>query len=66
MVQFIFSFLYVRNWYTGQLELSRPRVTLFCSMGFIILLGVLIASVLQTPVTYQVSDNTNVTTYESH
>ncbi len=53
VLQFIFSFLYTRDWYTGQLELSRPRVALFCSMLFIIMLGVLIASILQTPVTYE-------------
>ncbi len=54
-LSFIFSFLYTRNWYTGKQELSRPRVALFCSMLFIILLGVLIASILQTPVTYEAS-----------
>ncbi len=50
--EFIFSFLYTRNWYSGARELSRPRVALFCSMLFIILLGVLIATILQAPVTY--------------
>ena len=52
MFQFIFSFLYTRNWYTGELELSRPRVALFSAMIFIILLGVLLAAILQAPVTY--------------
>lgn len=52
VLQFVFSFLYVRNWYSGEMELSRPRVILFAGMLFIILLGVAIASVLQTPVTY--------------
>ncbi len=52
IIEFVFSFLYTRNWYTGAHELSRPRVALFCSMLFIIFLGVLIASILQTPVTY--------------
>jgi hypothetical protein len=51
-LSFVFSFLYTRNWYTGERELSRPRVALFCSMLFIILLGVLMASILQAPVTY--------------
>lgn len=50
--QFIFSFLYVRNWYTGDLELSLPRVALFASMIFLVFLGIVMASVLQTPVTY--------------
>jgi len=50
--EFVFSFLYVRNWYSGERELSLPRVVLFCAMLFIILLGILLASILQTPVTY--------------
>ena len=50
--KFIFSFLYARNWYTGELELSRPRVALFSAMLFIIVLGLLMATILQTPVAY--------------
>lgn len=50
--QFIFSFLYVRDWYSGNLELSFPRVALFCGMLFLVFLGVLMAIILQTPVTY--------------
>lgn len=52
--QFIFSFLYARNWYSGQRELSRPRVVLFLGMLSLILVGVLIAYYLQTPVTYEI------------
>lgn len=52
LFQFVFSFLYVRNWYSGERELSLPRVVLFCGMVFLILLGILLASILQTPVTY--------------
>lgn len=50
--RFVFPFLYSRNWHTGNLELSLPRVVLFSAMLFIILLGVLMAAVLQTPVSY--------------
>jgi hypothetical protein len=50
--QFVFSFLYTRNWYTGELELSHPRVALFSCMLFLILLGVVMASILQAPVVY--------------
>ncbi len=53
LFSFIFSFLYVRNWYTGERELSRPRVALFCSMLLLILIGVAIAYVMQTPVSYE-------------
>lgn len=52
MFQFIFSFLYTRDWYSGKKELSLPRVSLFCAMLFIVLLGIVIASVLQAPVVY--------------
>lgn len=52
--QFVFSFLYVRNWYTGDLELSLPRVALFFAMLFLVLLGIAIASILQAPVAYVV------------
>lgn len=47
--QYVFSFLYVRNWYTGQRELSRPRTMVF--IGFLILLaGAIIAiAILHTP-----------------
>ena len=51
-VQFVFSFLFTRNWYSGERELSLPRVALFSSMLFLILLGVVMASVLQAPVHY--------------
>ncbi len=51
--KFIFPFLYARNWHTGAQELSRPRVALFSAMLFLILLGVLMTLLLQTPVTYK-------------
>ncbi len=50
--KFMFPFLYARNWHTGELELSRPRVALFSAMLFILFLGILMASILQTPVSY--------------
>ncbi len=56
--QFVFWFLYTRNWHTGERELSRPRVALFSSMLFIVLLGLLMAVILQTPVVY-VADTVN-------
>jgi len=50
--QFVFSFLFSRNWHSGELELSRPRVALFSAALFLILLGLVMASILQAPVTY--------------
>lgn len=52
LVEFVFSFLFVRNWYTGEMELSRPRVALFAGMLSLILLALIIVSILQAPVTY--------------
>lgn len=52
IIRFVFSFLFVRDWHTGQMELSRPRLVLFSVMVFIILLGILIALLLQAPVMY--------------
>jgi hypothetical protein len=52
LFQFIFSFLFVRDWYSGQRELSLPRVALFSAMLFLVLLGIVMASILQAPVQY--------------
>ncbi len=51
-LKFAFSFLFVRNWHTGELELSRPRFAVFCAGIFFILLALTIINVLQTPVEY--------------
>jgi|GEM_PF-665184 len=48
--QFAFGFLYTRNWNTGQLELSRSRVTIFCTGIFMVLLSLTIISFLQAPI----------------
>lgn len=51
-LKFAFSFLYVRNWHTGQKELSRPRLALFGTGLFLLLLALIIITVLQAPVEY--------------
>lgn len=51
-LQFVFGFLYERNWHTGELEFSRPRVALFSAMLFLLLFGFFIVSILQTPTIY--------------
>lgn len=48
--RFVFSFLFVRNWYTGEMELSRPRLVLFFVGIFLLMLALTIISVLQAPV----------------
>ncbi len=52
IVRFIFPFLFVRNWYDGSWELSRPRLAVFFAIAAFILLGICIVSVLQSPITY--------------
>lgn len=51
-IRFVFPFLFVRNWYDGSWELSRARVFIFSALGFLILLSLVIAYVLQAPVVY--------------
>lgn len=51
-VKFAFSFLFVRNWYTGEMELSRPRLALFCGGMFLLMLALTMIAILQTPVEY--------------
>ncbi|MEN9920126.1 MAG: hypothetical protein RL538_19 [Candidatus Parcubacteria bacterium] len=51
-VKFIFSFLYVRNWHTGKMELSRPRLSIFFAILFLIMLALTMILFLQAPVEY--------------
>lgn len=51
-LQFVFSFLFVRNWHTGKKELSRPRVGLFLGALIVVVLALTIISFLQSPVVY--------------
>lgn len=50
--RFVFSFLYVRDWHTGQTELSRPRLALFSASLFLFILAAALITVLQTPIEY--------------
>lgn len=52
-LRFIFSFLYIRNGYTGQWELSRPRVIGFSLLVGTVLTLLVVALVLQAPVSYE-------------
>ena len=51
-IKFTFSFLFVRNWYSGEMELSRSRLAVFCGGIFLVLLAVTMITVLQAPVEY--------------
>lgn len=51
-LRFVFSFLFVRNWHTGEMELSRSRTAIFASAIFLVLLALTMISFLQAPVDY--------------
>jgi hypothetical protein len=51
-IKFVFSFLFVRNWHSGELELSRSRMAIFCAILFLVLLALTMISFLQAPVEY--------------
>lgn len=51
-LKFIFSFLYVRNWHTGRMELSRPRLSIFFAVLFLVFLALTMILFLQSPVEY--------------
>jgi hypothetical protein len=50
--RFVFSFLFVRDWHSGEMELSRPRVALFFATLFLLVLAITLITVLQLPVVY--------------
>ena len=53
--RFIVPFLFVRNWYTGEWELSRPRVFLVVCGGILVLSAWVVIYVLGAPVVYTVT-----------
>ncbi len=52
--RFVFSFLYIRNWHNGQMELSRSRVALLAASIFLTILAITLITILQAPIEYQV------------
>jgi len=62
--RFFFSFLYLRNWHTGQWEISRPRLFLFLAISrprlflflasvFLVVLALILIGFLQAPLIYE-------------
>ncbi len=51
-LRFVFSFLYVRNWHSGEMELSRERVMLFFAVILLLLVATILITFLQTPIAY--------------
>ena len=52
--RFILSFLYIRNWHNGKMELSRPRLMVFGAFILLITLAMLMIAFLQIPIEYRV------------
>ncbi len=48
--RFVFSFLYVRNWHTGEKELSYPRVSVALGLVLLVILATISIMILQTPI----------------
>ncbi len=51
-LRFIFSFLYIRNWHSGKMEVSRPRLLVFLAALFLLGLAAVMIIFLQTPIMY--------------
>jgi hypothetical protein len=52
LLRFVLPFLFVRNWYDGTWELSRPRSVIFGGVVFLFLSALLVVYILQAPVRY--------------
>jgi hypothetical protein len=50
--RFVFSFLYVRNWDSGQMEISRPRLYVFLSFILLLMVATIMIALLQIPITF--------------
>lgn len=52
-MRFLFGWFYVRNWHSGEHELSRPRVALAAAALFLLLFALLLITILQSPIEYE-------------
>lgn len=52
ILRFIFPFVFARNWYTGQWEVSPARLTLFLLTLALVAIGIVLVYVLQRPIVY--------------
>ncbi len=53
--EFLFPFLFERNWHSGEREWNHRRVALFLGAVGFILIGILIVAFLQAPINYTAS-----------
>lgn len=56
ILRFVFPFLFVRNWYDGSFEFSKARCVIFCASLALLLIGAVIAYMLQAPVLYSTNE----------
>lgn len=52
VIRFVLPFLFARNWHTGAWEFSRARCILFGLSVTLVVMGIGIMYVLQSPVIY--------------
>lgn len=52
ILRFVLPFLFVRNWHDGAWEFSRARCILSCSVLVLLVIGLVIISFIQAPITY--------------
>ncbi len=52
IVRFILPFLFVRNWHDGSWEVSSARLILTLLGCTILIVGIVVAYILQSPVVY--------------
>lgn len=52
ILRFVLPFLFVRNWHSGEWELSRARMMIYSALATLIFLALLFAYILQAPVVY--------------
>ncbi len=50
--RFVFSFLYTRNWHTGQMEMSTPRLMVLLAALFLFVIATAMIVFLKTPIEY--------------
>ncbi len=53
--RYIFSFLYTRNWHTGNMELSTARLIVMGAAIFLVMVAIGMIVFLQTPIEYTAS-----------
>lgn len=51
-LRFVFSFLYTRNWHTGQMEISTPRLMVLIAALVLFAVATGMIAYLQTPIVY--------------